>query len=244
MLQHQNVAVIHQPYLFPWLGYFNKLANATHWIVLDDAQYRARYYHNRSAIKQVNFDKQAWITLPTGRGIYKHPIHEIKILNQASIDVIDAVLQTNYARAPYFKSIWPRLFEVLHQSFPSLIRINVDSSLAVLKMLDIHPTIAYSSESICCTERTKKHLDLCMQHSCGSLILGPHSWEIHDLNLLQRNNIRLLKHDYLAVHPSYRQQGTKFISGLSILDCLFNIGIEQTRKFLFDSSSIIHKSSE
>lgn len=44
------VVAIHQPEHLPWLGFFNKMANADEFVILDNVQYRKRYFQNRNKI--------------------------------------------------------------------------------------------------------------------------------------------------------------------------------------------------
>ena len=51
-----------------------------------------------------------------------------------------------------------------------------------------------------------------------------------DIEKFKESNIDIIWHNY--IHPKYKQMHGKFEKNLSIIDCMFNIGIDQTNKLL------------
>ena len=62
------LVAIHQPNFLPWLGYFDKIARADRFVILDSVplQLTGGNYTNR--VKMIVSGKPAWITMPLRRG--------------------------------------------------------------------------------------------------------------------------------------------------------------------------------
>ena len=56
------IITIHQPNLFPWLGFFDKMQHADIFVLLDTVPYTKGGYQNRTQIKGANGIK--WMTIP------------------------------------------------------------------------------------------------------------------------------------------------------------------------------------
>ena len=63
------IVAIHQPEHLPWIGFFNKMMNADVLVILDDVQYRKRYFQNRNQIL-VNGEKK-YIGVPVNIENYR-----------------------------------------------------------------------------------------------------------------------------------------------------------------------------
>ena len=56
------IVTIHQPEHLPWLGYFNKMAKAELYVILDSVQFEKNYFQNRNKILSPNGPQ--WIGIP------------------------------------------------------------------------------------------------------------------------------------------------------------------------------------
>ena len=61
-------------------------------------------------------------------------------------------------------------------------------------------------------------------------VKGSMDYILDGVNLFEKNNINLLWHEYS--HPTYPQVNGDFIPYLGIIDALFNIGPEETKKLI------------
>ena len=101
------ICAIHQPQYLPWLGYFDKMAGADVFVLLDDVQFKKNEWQNRNRIR----DAQGWqwITVPV---LHDHG----QRINQVKLNsVVDwrgqhiRAIELNYKKSPFFASYWPRL---------------------------------------------------------------------------------------------------------------------------------------
>jgi hypothetical protein len=72
----QRLVAIHQPNFFPWLGYFDKLARADVFILLDDAQYPKTGGTWSNRVQLLINEKPAWVTVPVVRSY--HGVRQIR----------------------------------------------------------------------------------------------------------------------------------------------------------------------
>jgi len=56
------IVSIHQPQYLPWLGYFDKIAKADVFVLLDNVQFKKNEFQNRNKIKTATGAQ--WLTVP------------------------------------------------------------------------------------------------------------------------------------------------------------------------------------
>ena len=103
--------VIMQPYLFPYLGYFQLIRAVDAFVVYDDVNYIKGGWINRNYIL-ANGDRQL-ITLPLQGASRNKLIHQIEIGERHKIL---KSLHQNYGKAPHFGTVYPMLEDILAQT--------------------------------------------------------------------------------------------------------------------------------
>ncbi len=235
-----NSVVIHQPNFLPWLGYFAKLVYAERLVVLDNVMFSKRKHIDRVQI--INSDGNLiWIGLPVGEN-YNTPCNKIYFKNRNSLNKIVNTLYSSYSKARFFDECISDIKHIILNCMDDtelLSEIDINISLDIMKYLKIEkPEIIRSSKFLESTflEPTDRLIYLCEKTNSSKIIVGSiEATEIHDIRKLSKYKITFLLQDYLNNHPSYYQtRRTKlgFAKGLSILDCLFNLGVEETVKLL------------
>ena len=77
-MSKNNIIVIHQPDLIPWIGFFDRLIKSDIFVVLDNVQYIRRGWHHRDKIKTAS--GSTWLTVPVKKkGRYEQLINEVEI---------------------------------------------------------------------------------------------------------------------------------------------------------------------
>ena len=74
------ILTIHQPEFMPWLGFLDKASLADTIVLLDNVQYRHKYFQNRNKIKDIN-GKDIWLNIPIIRNGKTRDIGLIKDIN-------------------------------------------------------------------------------------------------------------------------------------------------------------------
>ncbi len=228
----KKIVSIHQPHLFPWLNYFNKIAKSDIFIVLDDVQFRRRYFQNRAKIKAN--DKEQLITIPLKKQSRSTLIKDIQINKSKEYENILKTIESFYKKTPYFKDYYKDIEGILKKEGTSLSELNIDLLHYFLKILKIDTEIYISSKlGVSVTEPNERLLKLCMKFEANGYIAGMGGKNYMDEKLFQDQGIKILWQSYDNGSILYSQLGKEFISGLSIIDILFNVGAEKTRELIF-----------
>ncbi len=231
-------AVIHQPDFMPWMGYFSKLIYADKFIVLDNINYSARHYLDRTQIINTQGNLM-WIKLPIGEPI-KKKVNEIYFSDTKVVEKIIQNLHSSYSKARFFKDNITYIENILIGSFENsnlLSEINISIVIKIMEILNLKiPQIIRSSHFQTINSATDRIIMLCKENQCKKIIAGSIiGIEIHNVEKLQNNGIHFLLQDFFNNHPIYyqtRRTQLGFAKGLSIIDCIFNEGIEKTKSLL------------
>src|SRR5258708_23436686 len=124
------LVAIHQPTFMPWLGYFDRMARADLFVLLDHVQFERRNYQNRPLIRLE--DEARWLTVPVVQVSQKERIVEKRIDNPPDTSGPRwwgpshfLTLRYAYRKAPFFDLYAPRLRELLHARWDRLADLNL-----------------------------------------------------------------------------------------------------------------------
>ncbi len=142
-LQSPIVAIM-QPYLFPYIGYFQLMALVDVFVVFDDVQYIRRGWINRNRIL-VN-GKAQWFTIP----VKKMP--RDALINQGQFLIDDRVrnkilrtLETHYKKAPFFKVTFHLVEETLNYQNTAIVPFLLHHFELIKNYLNIKTPLKLSS---------------------------------------------------------------------------------------------------
>ena len=213
-----NVAVM-QPYLFPYIGYFQLMASADRFVIHDDVQYIKGGWINRNRILSDGVPR--WITLPVARGTHPLTIH-----------------QRSYAPGPEGPSRFLRRLEAAYRPAPNfaetfeLVRallLHEDRNVAsfnVQALRGIADSIGITTQFVVSSEMTKddslkgeaRVIAICEALGAETYVNPIGGIALYDHARFAEHGIQLA---FLRPEPrAYRQLGTGFVPGLSIIDVL------------------------
>jgi hypothetical protein len=221
------------------MGYFSKLVYADKFIVLDNVNYSARHYLERTQI--INAQGQLmWIGLPIGEPL-KKKINEIHFSDKSVIKKIIQNLYASYSKARFFKDNITHMETMLNDCLNNsdlLPQINIGIVLELMKLLELEiPEILFSSQFDEVNDATDRIIMLCKETQCDTLIIGSGGLDKHNWDKMSNNGINTYIQYYFEEHPAYyqtRRTQLGFAKGLSIIDCIFNEGIVYTKKLITD----------
>lgn len=233
--------MIHQPHFFPWMGYFNKLLNADHFIVLDDVQFRPRYFQNRTNILH-NSGSNLWLSIPIVKTVRSTQIKQAKIANDVKWErkLLESI-RYSYVKAEYFDETWRDIKNCIKANNNSLLSLNIETLQLVYKKLTGKelPMSLSSSYPINPQNPTDRLLQLCKAVNATHYLFGEgNGINYHGIVAFHDSNIQTIQQDFVNKHPTYKQQYKGFSPGLSILDAIFNLGYEKTYLLIKDSWKI------
>lgn len=227
-----------QPYLFPYLGYFQLLKAVDKFVYLDDVNFIKKGWINRNRIL-INGEIH-YFTVPLKNLSQNEKICNLQIDNNSKIfSKLMNTFSQAYARAVNKKTGLEVLEEVLQRSSGNIGDLSKSSVQVVLSYLGIEKEIVFSSKVYNNSELRGQDriLDICRIESAGEYVNLPGGRLIYNQNdFAQRGMTISFVESFFPVYP---QLSDTFVSGLSILDALMNCKKEQINEAI-DSYRLIH----
>lgn len=226
------IVSIHQPHFLPWLGYFNKALYSDIFVWLDSVQYRKGYFQNRTRIANSQ-GHRLWLTL----GVHAKLgtiINKVSIADPRWRQRTLKTVEQCYRKTSYFGRCWPLLSAAISQASDNLSDINFRTFKAVLRLigdtgLRVVPSSQMDAEA---ADPTKRLVQLCAQLGASHYIAGQGGRNYLQVAEFERSGIAVVWQEFDPNRAVYSQQTGSFVAGLSVIDCLFNVGPEQTRELI------------
>lgn len=219
---------IMQPYFMPYLGYWQLMAAVDKYVVYDDVNYIKGGWVSRNNILMDGKPHMFTITLD-GASPYKH-FNEIGVRDD--FKKFRHMLQSCYAKAPYYNEVMPILEKICDYENRTLSVFIYHSFRVILDHLGIDTELILSStiekdNSLRAGEKVKHICHLLGADTYYNAIGGQ---ELYDANDFAQDGITL---KFLKTNAiSYPQYKNEFVPNLSIIDMLMFNGKEGTNKLL------------
>jgi len=213
---------IQQPESFPWLGYFDKILSVDKIIILDNVQYKKRYFENRNKVR--TFQGWTWIVTPVRtKGRFKQKIMDVEIDNSRPWQQkIVSTLKFNYKKTPFWNDGGEELCHLISKPHNNLSDFNLSVILFFMSKLNIHKP--YCKASSLDTEHSGSQLilEICQKVKTKKYLSGKDGINYLDERIFDDNNIKVIYQGFS--HPEYTQFHGEFIPNMSIADLYFNHG--------------------
>lgn len=207
-----------QPYIFPYLGYYQLAYDAETYVFLDDVTFIKQGFINRNSIilqgKRHNFSLPV-LDISSNRNICDHQYI-------ADLSKVFKLIQSAYRKAPFFTVVMPLIESVLLHEDQNVARKNARSVTTVFEYLGLKRNFLFSSAIETAAESKGQTRILALCHSLGvshyrNAIGGR---VLYDTAAFEAEGINLRFID--STFPPYNQGTKEFISHLSIIDILMN----------------------
>ncbi len=228
---------IMQPYLFPYIGYFQLIKSVDIFILYDDVNFRKQSWINRNKI--LLNGNEHFFTIPC-KGISSNKkINEVELydLNVFKTDFFK-LLEHSYAnKSPFYKQTINLLNSIFDfKDFSTISEFNFISLDQICKYLKIDTKIKLSSECVAETEQLKREnriFAICNHFNASSYINAQGGEALYDKSEFINNDIELNFISPVESQINYKQvKSTPFIPWLSIIDILMNNSIQKSQFFL------------
>ncbi|MGY2132726.1 WbqC family protein [Hymenobacter sp. HD11105] len=222
---------IMQPYIFPYLGYFQLIAAVDKFILLDNVHYINKGWINRNRILLNN--KITPFVISLKKASQNKLIRDLEISYETSWQIkLLKTLEAAYAKAPYFNVVFPMVRQVLTANETHIARLVYTSLLQVLEYLSIHTEIkansrGYANEHL---RAQDKILDICHQEQADEYVNLVGGAALYEKALFNQHGVRLIFLE--PVLSAYQQYSADHVPGLSILDVLMHNSPEQINQML------------
>lgn len=211
-----KLCAIHQPNFFPWLGYFDKLARADVFVLLDDVEFSRGSWLNRVRIRAQG--NPIWATCPVKHEGARSKIRDLKIDDRRPWRrKLLRTLQVEYARAANFEIILAELTRMIELPVENLADFNVACISRLCEILGIKTEMMRQSELAVEGKATDLLVELVKSTGCHAYLCGDGSTEYQRDALFGEHGLELVYQNYVA-----RPYGNpdEFIPGLSVIDYL------------------------
>ncbi|MBO9636811.1 MAG: WbqC family protein, partial [Siphonobacter aquaeclarae] len=172
---------IMQPYLFPYIGYFQLLKTVDKFVLYDDVAFINRGWINRNKVL-VN-GKEQLFTIPLREASQNKKILEIDIDDtQKWRDKLLKTLQQSYKKAPQYAAVYPVIEEILQTPATRIADLIAVSITLLANYLSISTEIVPSS-TIYANQHLKgpeRILDICLQEGASEYINPIGGMELYD----------------------------------------------------------------
>ncbi len=235
---------IMQPYLFPYVGYFQLIHAADVFVFYDDVNFINRGWINRNRVLLNGRDHM--FTLPCIDASQNRLIMDIEVVqDEKTIQKMLTTIRTAYGKAPYFNDVYPviertllavvqpRLRETASSAFPifpatvaemspapSIADVAIASVLNICEYLGIKRVFKRSSVEYDNRELKKadRLIDICHQEGITHYVNASGGKAIYTKEYYAEKGIELDFHN--ARRYEYPQFGGEFVPWLSMIDVL------------------------
>ena len=233
-----TIVAIHQPNLFPWLGYFDKILRSDRFVLLDSVQMplTGSSYPNRVSI--LIGDKPGAIQIPAARGLEaRAAIRNAHIANVPKCrEKILATVQQNYAKAPFAKEVLPVLTPLILNPAGTIGEYNELAIRRIAQLLG-QPNEKMVRASDLSTSGSSTDLLISIVRAAGgdTYMAGGGAGGYQEDEKFPAAGVKLIYQEFR--HPVYPQfKSETFVPGLSIVDALMNLGFDGTRALIGSTS--------
>ena len=230
-----------QPTYLPWLGYFSLIDSTDKFIFLDNVKLEKSDWHIRNRIKTKNqaLMLSCHVTTPDGRmsaTIENTPYIKAGSWKKKHLKSI----YENYNKTVYFAELFPLLSEIFEKdNLNTVAKFNIALIKMLMKYMEIATPTTSSSQLLGVSGiKDERLVSLCEVMRCDIYLSPLGAKDYIEANTpggeLVSNGINVFYQNF--EHPNYIQQKGEFISHLSAIDCLFNIGPENTLALIREST--------
>ena len=223
---------IMQPMYLPWAGYFNLIAAVDTFVFLDDVQLERQSWQTRNRI--LLGGKEVLLSVPTQRVPLDTPIELIALADATRWRHRHVTtLQQAYGKAPYGAVVLDRVLPVIGDaSITTLADLNLRLTRIFVELLELPTPLLRASELGCGGKRTDHVIALC-QHVGANAYLSPQGAREYLLgdDFVARSGIALEFQQFTPA-PYVQCRSASFVSHLSIVDVMANLGPAQSRAYV------------
>jgi len=222
---------IMQPYLFPYIGYWQLINAVDTFVLLDDVNFIKGGWINRNYILIDN--KPHLITLSLDHASPNKLIYDIEINQKLNNKrKILNTLKMSYSKAPEYEKVYPLLETIINNEEKNLSEY-IEFSIRLLCDYLRIPTKIINSSSLNKDDSKKAQdrvIEICKVLNAKTYINSFGGIDLYDRQTFQKNEIELK-----FIKPKafkYEQFNSEFVASLSIIDIMMFNKVNKISDFL------------
>lgn len=207
---------IMQPYLFPYIGYWQLINAVDQFVIFDDVTFIKKGFINRNNILVQGEARR--FSLQLLKASQNKLINEIEIGDNAE-EILNMIFLA-YKLAPYFNDVFPTLEVILRRDEKNLAKFIGHSLLVLSEYLEINTHFIYSSEinKDNTLKGQDKIINICKKFQTDVYVNASGGRLLYDADTFKINNIDLWFIESSQI--SYQQFKNDFVPNLSIIDLI------------------------
>lgn len=226
---------IMQPYIYPYIGYFQLINLVDVFVFYDDVNFIKRGYINRNYI--LNNNERKGFVVPCKKISQNKKINEVQVLfDDKNKQKFLNQLNHSYSKAPYFEDVY-FLIESFLSSFTDVFvsQMAIGTVKTVCNYLGIETKFKKSSEFY--SESTSlrgsdRILHICKKELAQDYINPIGGKELYDKSVFKKEQIRL---NFIKSNKTiYKQYDNDFVPFLSVIDVMMFNSVGDIQKMLND----------
>jgi hypothetical protein len=222
---------IMQPYIFPYIGYFQLIHAVDKFVIYDDVNFINRGWINRNRILMNG--KDFLFTIPLKDASQNKLINEIEVnWDENWKGKFLKTLEQAYKKAPHYQEIVGLIERSITPDKEIISKVVVNNLRLINDYLDISTEIVDSSAIYQNThlKAQERILDICKQEQANHYINPIGGTELYNYQYFEESEIKLnfIKTDRIE-YPQFKNE---FVPFLSIIDVLMFNSKENIKSFL------------
>ena len=211
-----------QPYLFPYLGYFQLIHAVDTFVFYDDVHFIKGGWINRNRL--ILNKEPHYFTIPLHKQssftLIKNTLINNRLYEKWKTKFLKSVKQ-NYSKAPYFDPVYRLIEQIFISDYESISTLAIASVTRVCKYLDIDTSFEISSQKYGHTigyEKADRLIAIAKEKDYSEYINPAGGKTLYDPAYFKSKGVHFsfIDHELLP----YPQFSDTFVSGLSIIDLL------------------------
>jgi hypothetical protein len=213
---------IMQPYIFPYIGYFQMIGAVNIFVFYDDVNFIKKGWINRNRILLNGADHL--FTVPLEKASQNKLICETRISpDKKELSKILNTMEVAYSKAPFFEPVMGIVKSVLSKDYVYIHQLAHESISAFCDYLDIKTNLKSSVGAYNNIELKKgdRLIDICHQEGILDYVNAPGGMSLYTNEYFLERGINL---SFIKSKPvEYKQFANSFVPWLSIIDvAMFN----------------------
>ncbi len=224
-----------QPYLFPYVGYFQLIRAVDTFVVYDDVHYIKGGWINRNKILVQN--KAHLFTLNVTGASSNRLINEVQV-GSNRLRLLKTIYQS-YSKAPQFDSIFPIIEEIMLHQEKNLAKFLDHGLRRICRHLDLNPQwrISSSLQKDHSLRGQAKVIAICEELGATHYINSSGGKDLYNRDDFANKGIKL---SFIQPKPvTYCQSGNPFVSNLSIIDSMMFNSLDVIRTCISSNYELI-----
>jgi hypothetical protein len=210
---------IMQPYIFPYIGYFQLLNYVDKFVIYDDVNYINKGWINRNNILVSN--RASLFTIPLMEASQNKLIKEIEIVkeNKWKLKFLKTI-HGSYVKAPLFEIVYPIIEKIILFEERNISKYILNSLKEINLYLDIQTELVSTSSIYKNSSLNGQYriLDICRIEAANEYINPIGGKDLYSKEAFTEQNIQL--YFIKSKEIKYKQLSDNFIPFLSMIDVL------------------------